>query len=91
MTVCYYHVKQEFQGESTLYQLPECQRTLCSKQKSVRLQTKWLWVRITEAEVTYFKKEVKFPIVHMHSTYNNSTHNKCTIIVVCIIVHTINM
>ena len=46
-TVCYYHVKQEFQGESTLYQLPEYQRTFCSKQESVRLQTKWLWVRIT--------------------------------------------
>ena len=31
-TVSYYHVKYEFQGESTLYSLPECQRTPCSRQ-----------------------------------------------------------
>ena len=30
--VCYYLVKYEFQSESTLYNLPECQGTLCSKQ-----------------------------------------------------------
>ena len=32
MTICYYHVKYEFQSESTLY--------------SQGLGTKWLWVRI---------------------------------------------
>ena len=31
-TVCYYHVTYEFQSESTLYSLPECQGTPCSKQ-----------------------------------------------------------
>ena len=31
-TVCYYHVMYEFQSESTLYSLPECQGTPCSKQ-----------------------------------------------------------
>ena len=28
MTVCYYHVTYEFQSESTLYSLPECQGSL---------------------------------------------------------------
>ena len=28
LTVCYYHVTYEFQSESTLYSLPECQETL---------------------------------------------------------------
>ena len=32
MTVCYYHVIYEFHSESTLYSLPECQGTPCSKQ-----------------------------------------------------------
>ena len=32
LTVCYYHVTYEFPIESTLYSLPECQGTLCSKQ-----------------------------------------------------------
>ena len=32
MTVCYYHVTYEFQSESTLYSLPECQGTNYSKQ-----------------------------------------------------------
>ena len=31
-TVCYYHVTYEFQSESTLYSLPECQGTPCSNQ-----------------------------------------------------------
>ena len=30
-TVCYYHVTYEFQSESALYSLPECQETPCSK------------------------------------------------------------
>ena len=30
--VCYYHVTYEFQSESTLYSLPECHGTPCSKQ-----------------------------------------------------------
>ena len=30
--VCYYHVTYEFQSESTLYSLPECQGTPCSTQ-----------------------------------------------------------
>ena len=29
VTVCYYHVTYEFQSESTLYSLPECQGTPC--------------------------------------------------------------
>ena len=33
-TVCYYHATYEFQSESTLYSLPECQGTPCSKQAS---------------------------------------------------------
>ena len=32
MTVCSYHVTYEFQGESTVYSLPECHRTPRSKQ-----------------------------------------------------------
>ena len=32
LTVCYYHVTYEFQSDSTLYSLPECQGTPCSKQ-----------------------------------------------------------
>ena len=32
LTVCYYHVTYEFQSESTLLSLPECQGTPCSKQ-----------------------------------------------------------
>ena len=32
LTVCYYHITYEFQSESTLYSLPECQGTPCSKQ-----------------------------------------------------------
>ena len=32
----------------TLYSLPECQGTLCSKQAPyLKLRTKWLWVRIS--------------------------------------------
>ena len=30
-TVCYYHVTYKFQSKSTLYSLPECQGTPCSK------------------------------------------------------------
>ena len=56
ITVCYYYVKYEFQSVSTLYILPECQGTPSLKQApypklkiwlSVRLWTKWLWVRIS--------------------------------------------
>ena len=36
LTVCYYHVTYEFQSESTLYNLPECQGTPWSKQP-------WYW------------------------------------------------
>ena len=32
MTVCYYHAMYEFQSESTLYSVPECEGTPCSKQ-----------------------------------------------------------
>ena len=32
ITVCYYHVTDEFQSESTLYSMPECQITPCLKQ-----------------------------------------------------------
>ena len=32
LTVCYYHVTYEFQSESILFSLPECQGTPCSKQ-----------------------------------------------------------
>ena len=31
-TVCYYHFTCKFQSEATLYSLPECQGTPCSKQ-----------------------------------------------------------
>ena len=41
LTVCYYHITYEFQSESTLYSLPECQRTPCSKQVSY-LSSKWI-------------------------------------------------
>ena len=40
LTVCYYHVTYEFQSESTLYNLTECQGTPCSKQVSY-LKFKW--------------------------------------------------
>ena len=33
ITVCYYHFTYEFQTELTLYSLPECQGTPCSKQE----------------------------------------------------------
>ena len=32
MIACRYHVTYKFQSESTLYSLPECQGTSCSKQ-----------------------------------------------------------
>ena len=32
LTVCYYHVTYEFQSESILYSLPECQGIPCLKQ-----------------------------------------------------------
>ena len=38
LIVCFYHVTYEFESESTLYSL--------AKWLSVRLRTKWLWVRI---------------------------------------------
>ena len=57
LSVYYYHVMCEFQRQSTLYSLPECQGIPCSKQApylaslakwlSGNLQTKWLWVRIS--------------------------------------------
>ena len=40
LTVCYYHVTYEFQSESSLYSLPECQGTPCSKQGPY-LKFKW--------------------------------------------------
>ena len=40
MSVCYYHVTHEFQSESTLCSLPECQGTPCSKQAPY-LNFKW--------------------------------------------------
>ena len=40
LTVCYYHVTYKFQSESTLYRLPECQGTPCSKQAPY-LKFKW--------------------------------------------------
>ena len=40
LTVCYYHVTYEFRSESTLYSLPECQGTPCSKQASY-MKFKW--------------------------------------------------
>ena len=39
-TVCYYHVTYEFHSESTIYSLPECQGTPCSKQAPY-LKFKW--------------------------------------------------
>ena len=35
ITACYYHVTYEFQNESTLYSLLECQGTPCSKQHHI--------------------------------------------------------
>ena len=40
LTVFYYHVMHVFQSESTLYSLPECWVTLCSKQV-LYLKFKW--------------------------------------------------
>ena len=40
LTVCYYHVTYKFQSESTIYGLPECQGTPCSKQAPY-LKSKW--------------------------------------------------
>ena len=43
LAVCYYNAMYEFQSESTLYNLPECQGTLCSKQAlylKIRLKSK---------------------------------------------------
>ena len=39
LTVCYYHVTYEFQSESTLYSLPECQET----QTVVLVSFCWIW------------------------------------------------
>ena len=46
-----YHVTYEFQRESTLYSLPECQGNAlleagAMSETSFRLRTKWLWVQI---------------------------------------------
>ena len=40
LTLCFYHVMYEFQTESTLYSLPECQGTPCLKQVPY-LKFKW--------------------------------------------------
>ena len=40
LSIRYYHVPYEFQSESTLYSLPDCQGTPCSKQASY-LKFKW--------------------------------------------------
>ena len=40
LIVCYYHITDEFQSESTLNSLPECQETPCSKQAPY-LKFKW--------------------------------------------------
>ena len=40
MSVCYYHVTYEFQSESTVYSLPEYQKTPCSKMTPY-LKFKW--------------------------------------------------
>ena len=32
LTACYHHVTYEFESESTLYSVPECQGNPCSKQ-----------------------------------------------------------
>ena len=40
MSVCYYHVTYEFQSESTVYSLPECQKIPCSK-RTPYLKFKW--------------------------------------------------
>ena len=40
LTVSYYHVTYEFESEFTLYSLPECQGTPCSKQAPY-LKFKW--------------------------------------------------
>ena len=40
LTACHYHVTHESQSESTLYSLPECQGTPCSKQVPY-LKVKW--------------------------------------------------
>ena len=40
LTVCYHHVMYDFQSKSTLYSLPECQGTPCSKQTPY-LKFKW--------------------------------------------------
>ena len=42
LTGCYHHVMYKFQSESTLYSLPECQGTPCSKQAPY-LEFKWQW------------------------------------------------
>ena len=49
LTVCYYHVTYAFQGESTLYSCLNVKELLASLAKwlSVRLRTKWLWVRVS--------------------------------------------
>ena len=44
MAVCYYPVTYEFQSGSTLYSLPECQGTPCSKQAPY-LEFKWRGIR----------------------------------------------
>ena len=40
LAVCYCHVTHEFQNESTVYSLPECKGTPCSKQAPY-LKFKW--------------------------------------------------
>ena len=36
LTVCYHHITYEIQNDSTLFSLPECQGTPCSKEKLAR-------------------------------------------------------
>ena len=50
LTVCSYHVTYVFQSESTLYSCLNVKELLAlaslAKRLSVRLRTKWLWVRV---------------------------------------------
>ena len=51
LTVCCYHVTYAFQSESTLYSCLNVKKLLARNtqpfcQTSVRLRTKWLWVRV---------------------------------------------
>ena len=68
MTVYYYHVTHKSQSESTLYSLPECQGTPCSKQVPY-LKSKLFSLKKRDPDSCFsvnFPKFLKIPVLAEH-------------------------